>query len=106
MAAAGRAGHGAGSRAYLAHLQHPVLVALVYEAVDDEARLAVQLEVGGLHGGQVGGGDPLVHGEKGNWDVGLSKPQPRESQSQEDRPPDQFPGSRIRLEPEFPCPGA
>lgn len=60
--------------AYLAHVGQPALLPLVYEAVDDEARLAVQLEVGGLHGGQVRGRDPLVHGEKGNSDVGLSKP--------------------------------
>lgn len=30
---------------YLAHVRQPVLLPLVYEAVDDEACLAVQLEV-------------------------------------------------------------
>lgn len=54
-----RAGHGAGSRAYLAHLQHPALVALVYEAVDDEPGLPVCLEVRGLNRGWIGGKESL-----------------------------------------------
>lgn len=35
---------------YLAHVQHPTLFCLVYEAMDDEACLAFQLEVGSLDG--------------------------------------------------------
>lgn len=36
---------------YLAHVGQPALLALVYEAVDDEARLAVHLEVGSIDSG-------------------------------------------------------
>lgn len=34
-----------GAGPYLAHLQHPALIALVYEAVDDEAGLPVCLKI-------------------------------------------------------------
>lgn len=45
---------------HLAHVQQPAVLSLVYEAVDDESCLAVQLEVGSLDGGWVSGRDHLV----------------------------------------------
>lgn len=48
----------------LAHVQQPAPLSLVCESMDDEACLAVQLEVGSLDGGWVGGRDHLVKLDK------------------------------------------
>lgn len=45
---------------HLAHVQQPAFLSLVYEAMDDEACLAVQLEVRSLDGDWVSGRDQLV----------------------------------------------
>lgn len=52
MLGAGLTGSGQVRRvgAYLAHVQQPGLLPLVYEAMDDEASLPVQSEVGSLDG--------------------------------------------------------
>jgi hypothetical protein len=35
---------------YLAHVNHPVLLSFVYEAMDDEPSLPGNLKIGGLNG--------------------------------------------------------
>lgn len=45
---------------HLAHVKQPGILSVVYEAMDDEPCLAVQLEVGSLDGGWVSGRDHLV----------------------------------------------
>lgn len=56
----------------LAHVQQPAFFSLVYESMDNETCLAVQLEVGSIDGGWVGGRDYLVKLEKMNLNVVLA----------------------------------
>lgn len=64
----------------LAYVQQPAPLSLVCESMDDEACLAVQLEVGSLDGGWVGGRDHLVKLDKMNLNVGLAHLQTCDSQ--------------------------
>lgn len=65
----------------LAHVQQPAILSLVYESMDDETRLAVQLEVGKLDGVWFSGRDYLVKLDKMNSNVGLAHLQTCNSQT-------------------------
>lgn len=65
----------------LAHVQQPASLSLVYESMDDEPCLAVQLEVGSLDGGWVRGRDNLVKLDKMNLNVGRAHLQTCDSQT-------------------------
>lgn len=65
----------------LAHVQQPASLSLVYESMNDETCLSVQLEAGCLDGGWVGGRDHLVKLDKKNANVGLAHLQTHDSQT-------------------------